>query len=173
MVSVGRSVVGERIDVVRVLDSAGVSLGVHHLVELGHVRIVYVDAGHGPAAKYRREGYVHAMQAAGLADEVLVLRSGRSRALIDRTAEAIRTLEPNPTAVVTSDDAFAVGLVESLGRIGIAVPNQMSVLGYDDSPVARMPHVELSTVEPEPCRAGAGGAHGSHGTSARRAVGAG
>lgn len=150
VVSVGRKVVGDKVDVVRVLDRVGVGLGVRHLAALGHGRIVYADGGRGPAAKDRREGYLEAMLAAGLGTESRVLRSGHSRASIDRTVDAIRALEPSPTAVATSDDVCAVGLVESLGRAGITVPDQMSVIGYDDSPVSRMPHVELSTVSQSP-----------------------
>jgi len=150
VVSVGRKVVAETVDVVRVLDSAGVGLGVRHLVELGHERIVYADGGRGPAAKERRDGYSEAMQAAGLAAEALILSSGHSRASIDRTVDEIRGLDPSPTAVATSDDECAVGLVESLGRAGIIVPDQISVIGYDDSPVSRMPHVALSTVSQSP-----------------------
>ncbi len=150
VISVGRKVEAENVDVVRVLDRAGVGLGVRHLVELGHERIVYADGGHGPPAAERREGYHEAMQAAGLAARDLVLQSGHSRASIDETVEAIARLDPLPTAVVTSDDECAVGLVQSMGRAGIAVPDRISVLGYDDSPVSRLPHVELSTVSQSP-----------------------
>lgn len=150
VVSVGRKVIGDRIDVVRALDHVGVGLGVHHFVEIGHERIVYADGGTGLAATERRDGYNEAMRAAGLAAEALVLGSGHSSASIDATVDAIRALEPRPTAVVTSDDECAVGLVKALGRAGIAVPDQISVLGYDDSPVSRFQSVGLSTVSQNP-----------------------
>ena len=150
VISVGRKVEADTVDVVRVLDRAGVNLGVRQLAELGHQRIVYADGGHGPLAKERREGYREGMQAAGLAAETLILDSGHSRNLIDQTVEGILALEHTPTAVVTSDDECAVGLVESLRLAGIAVPNQISVLGYDDSPVSRLLHVALSTVSQNP-----------------------
>ncbi len=150
VISVGRKVEADTIDVVRVLDRAGINLGVCKLQELGHKRIVYAEGGQGPSARERREGYIDAMNKAGFGSETLILKSGHSRDSIDRTVAQIRALNPIPTAVATSDDECAVGLVESLRRSGIAVPEKISVIGYDDSPVSRMPHVLLSTVSQNP-----------------------
>ena len=51
-----------------------------------------------------------------------------------------------PTAVVTSNDRCAVGLLDALARLGVAVPGSVSVAGYDDSALARLTHVDLTTV---------------------------
>ncbi len=150
LVCVGRNVRGDKIDVVRVLDAAGVGMGIRHLIDLGHARIAYADAGRGAPAKDRREGYLTAMQVAGLGEHARVLASGHSRTGIDRTVEELLRLDPRPTAVATSDDECAVALVEALGRAGVDVPGQISVIGFDDSPVSRMPHVQLSTVSQAP-----------------------
>ena len=55
-----------------------------------------------------------------------------------------------PTAVVTFNDRVAVGLVDALERAGLRVPSDVSVVGYDDSPLARLAHIDLTTVSQEP-----------------------
>jgi DNA-binding LacI/PurR family transcriptional regulator len=67
-------------------------------------------------------------------------------------ARAARTLFGSgtpPTAVVTYNDASAVGLLDALLRSGVDVPGQVSVVGYDDSPLSRLAHVDLTTVSQE------------------------
>ena len=54
-----------------------------------------------------------------------------------------------PSAVVTFNDRSAVGLLDALTRAGIRVPEQMSVVGYDDSPQSHWAHIELTTVSQE------------------------
>ena len=51
-----------------------------------------------------------------------------------------------PTAVVTSNDRCAVGLLDVFAREGVAVPGAVSVIGYDDSMLAGLAHVDLTTV---------------------------
>jgi DNA-binding LacI/PurR family transcriptional regulator len=50
---------------------------------------------------------------------------------------------------VTYNDASAVGLLDALVRSGVDVPGQVSVVGYDDSPLSRLAHVDLTTVSQE------------------------
>ena len=52
--------------------------------------------------------------------------------------------ETLPTAVITSNDRCAVGLLDALARLGVAVPGAVSVVGYDDSALARLAHVDLT-----------------------------
>jgi DNA-binding LacI/PurR family transcriptional regulator len=51
-----------------------------------------------------------------------------------------------PTAVLAFNDRSAVGLIDTVVRAGIAVPATLSVVGYDDSPIARLAHIDLTTV---------------------------
>ena len=69
----------------------------------------------------------------------------------DHTEEAgiraARALQADlPTAVITSNDRCAVGLLDAFTRRGVAVPGAVSVVGYDDSMLARLAHVDLTTV---------------------------
>jgi DNA-binding LacI/PurR family transcriptional regulator len=51
-----------------------------------------------------------------------------------------------PTAVFASNDRCAIGLLDSLGRAGVDVPGELSVVGYDDSHLSHLSHIDLTTV---------------------------
>lgn len=143
-------VVGQRsphpaVDVVRADDAEGMRLVVDHLVQLGHRRITHADGGRAPGSAARRNGFRAAMKAHGLADVSTVIAGGERE---EDGAAAARTLaeERLPDAVITYNDRSAVGLLDVFARSGITVPGQVSVVGYDDSQVARLPYLRLTTV---------------------------
>ncbi len=136
------------VDVVRVADDDGVGLAVDHLADLGHAAITYLDGGPGTIAASRRAGYTAAMRRRGLAPATVAgERTGESGT---RAARLLLDAGALPTAVVTFNDSAAVGLLDALSRAGVAVPGTVSVVGYDDSPLARLAHVELTTVSQNP-----------------------
>ena len=55
-----------------------------------------------------------------------------------------------PTAVVCANDRIAVGVVDALRRAGVDVPGEVSVTGYDDSMLARLGHIDLTSVSQKP-----------------------
>lgn len=55
-----------------------------------------------------------------------------------------------PTAVVCANDRIAVGVIDTLRRSGVLVPEDISVTGYDDSMLARLGHIDLTTVSQQP-----------------------
>lgn len=132
-------------DVVRAADADGMRLAVDHLVRLGHRRIAHVDGGRAPASAARRKGYRAAMNKHGLTDGSRVIGGGERE---QDGAAAARTFaeEGLPDAVITYNDRSAVGLLDVFARFGITVPGQVSVVGYDDSQVARLPYLQLTTV---------------------------
>src|SRR4051812_22785324 len=143
-VVVGRPVAGADVDVVRPAEDAGVGAALHHLIALGHGRITFVDGGRGAVAANRRRGYRRAMRRAGLVAEVLPgdhTEEGGVRAGRRIAAEHVL-----PTAVVASNDRLAVGLMDAFVRAGVDVPGQVSVVGYDDSSLARLAHIDLTSV---------------------------
>jgi len=120
-------------------------LAVDHLVELGHRSIVHVDGGRAPGAAARRDGYQAAMKQHGLAQAIKILASGDAE---EDGAAAARTLAAAgvPDAAVTYNDRSSVGFLDVFARSGIAVPGNISVVGYDDSQVAWLPYLGLTTV---------------------------
>jgi DNA-binding LacI/PurR family transcriptional regulator len=145
VVVVGQPAPHPAVDAVRSHDERGIRFAVDHLVELGHRRIVHVEGGRAPAAALRRNGYRRAMKAHGLSGEARLVAAGERE---EDGAEAARRLleEGMPDAVITYNDRSAVGLLDVFARAGVAVPRDVSVVGYDDSQVARLPYLRLTTV---------------------------
>ncbi|MFI1732314.1 LacI family DNA-binding transcriptional regulator [Streptomyces acidicola] len=134
------------VDVVRTADDEGARRAVDHLVSLGHRDIVHIDGGRAPGAADRRRGYRTAMNRHGLADRARVLPGGLTE---EDGAAAARTLlgdDPRPTAVVAFNDRCATGVLDAFLRASVPVPDEISVVGFDDSHLARLAHIDLTTV---------------------------
>lgn len=142
VVSLLRNNVGRLVDSVSSDDHAGIRLGVDHLVGLGHSKIVHVGGGTAVSAQERREAFRSEMQRQGL--EATVIQGGPGE---EDGLRAARFLRDNlPTAVVAFNDRSALGLIEGFRAYGLRVPADVSVLGYDDSQMARLSYVQLSSV---------------------------
>ena len=144
VVDVGRVVrVGSpAVDAVESADDEGVAAAVDHLVGLGHRAIVHVDGGDQPGAEERRQGYRDAMRRHGL--DVRILPGDNTEV---SGAAAVSGLLPDlPTAILANNDQCAVGVLDALRRQGIDVPGRVSVVGYDDSQLSRLAHIDLTTV---------------------------
>jgi DNA-binding LacI/PurR family transcriptional regulator len=144
VVVVGRPMPAAGLDVVRVADDEGVGQAVAHLVGLGHRAIAYLDGGPGTISAGRVRGYDRAMRDSGLT--ALVVAGDHSEESGMRAARTLLDADTLPTAVVAFNDRSAVGLLDGLVRAGVDVPGVVSVIGYDDSPLARLAHVDLTTV---------------------------
>jgi DNA-binding LacI/PurR family transcriptional regulator len=150
VVVVGRPLASNGIDVVRAADDEGVAQAVEYLAGLGHRRIAYVDGGPGPIADLRRRGYQRAMRHHELGDQVQVIEGGHTEESGARAAPTVLRSNPRPTAVLAFNDRCAMGLIDTLVRAGVDVPGAISVVGYDDSPIARLGHIDLTTVSQNP-----------------------
>lgn len=144
VVAVGRRLAVSGVDVVRAADDVGVGLAVEHLVGLGHRAIAFIDGPRGPIATLRRQGYRQAVRRLLGPDAVQVVAGGGTEEDGARAAAALESAPP--TAVVAFNDRCALGVLDRLRRDGIGVPEQVSVIGYDDSPLARLGTVDLTTV---------------------------
>jgi len=146
VVVVARAVSGRGVDVVRTADDEGLQQAVDHLVALGHRRIAHIDGGRAPGAAQRRRGYRQAMHRHGLDADILIVPGGVGE---EDGAEAARQLlatVPRPTAVAVFNDRSATGLLDVFRNAGLSVPQDISVVGFDDSRLARLSHVDLTTV---------------------------
>jgi DNA-binding LacI/PurR family transcriptional regulator len=152
VVVIGRRVAGGGVDVVRSADGEGVGQAVDHLAGLGHRAIAYVDGGKGQIASDRRRGYRTAMRRHRLADQIRVLPGDHTEAAGTRAARALLSAGTLPSAVVAFNDRCALGLLDAFNRAGVEVPAGISVVGYDDSSLARLAHVNLTTVSQDAAR---------------------
>lgn len=146
VVVVAGKVTATGVDVVRSDDSDGLRLAVEHLVALGHRRIVHVDGGRAPGAAERRVGYRTAMRRAGLGEQIWVVGGGPTEQDGAAAARRIMREAPRTTAVAVFDDRCAIGLLDAARRAGRLVPDGLSIVGYDDSALARLAPVNLTMV---------------------------
>lgn len=144
VVVLGQDARSAAVDVIRTADDVGIRLAVDHLAGLGHRAIAHVDGGRGPGSTARRAAYRTAMRRHGLGEHVRVVAGGESEP--DGALAARSLIDDPPTAVLTYNDRCAVGLLDVFVRTGIAVPDDVSVVGYDDSQVARLPYLQMTTV---------------------------
>ncbi|SDO33340.1 transcriptional regulator, LacI family [Nakamurella panacisegetis] len=152
LVVVGRSVRHPGVDTVRSADDKGMSLAVGHLVAAGHSRIAHVDGASAPGSAERRRSFAGAMGRHALADQARVVPGGPTE---EYGAAATRTLLAQgiaPTAVVAYNDRCALGVLDTLHRNGRQVPQDVSVIGWDDSRLAALSYVDLTTVGQNPGR---------------------
>lgn len=132
------------IDVVVNDDERGGELVVEYLAELGHVDIVHIDGGAGGGASRRRTGFVNAMEAHDLPVRVLA-GDYTEQSGVDGVEQLLKSDEL-PTAIFAANDLAACGVIDRLGQSDLRVPEDVSVIGYDDTALAGLGHIGLTTI---------------------------
>lgn len=145
VVVVARALRSRLVDVVRTDDVAGARLAVEHLAGLGHESILHVDGQRAPGAAERRRGYREAMSELGLSAHARVVPGGLTEEHGQRAAGAAYAGD-SPTAVTAFNDHCAAGFMAAVRARGTRVPEDVSVVGYDDSHIAGLAGVSLTTV---------------------------
>ncbi|MFF1830092.1 LacI family DNA-binding transcriptional regulator [Paenarthrobacter sp. NPDC058040] len=140
-----RNGVPEGADLITNDDDAGGSMATNHLLELGHTRIGHLS-GHDGASLHRRAGYQRAAKTAGV--EVLIGQAeGTSEE--DGYASACWLLDHHPdiTAIFAANDTMALGAFAAIKARGLSVPADISVIGYDNSPLAKSRYLDLTSID--------------------------
>jgi DNA-binding LacI/PurR family transcriptional regulator len=131
-------------------DVRGGELATLHLIELGHNRIGFLgDKSPDPfrfaSSRDRTRGYERALTYAGIAPRPEYVREGTQIYHVARgTAIDLLRLPQRPTAVFAASDVQALGVLEAARILGIRVPEELSVVGFDDVEIAS--HVGLTTI---------------------------
>ncbi len=146
VVFVGRETDSPLVDSIKVDDEAGGIAVVDHLVSLGHRRIAHITGGDGAGAAGRRRGYEAAMRAHGLAEAIRVVVGEFTNEGGRRGMEALLSSESPPTAVFAPNDYAAYGALGVLDAHGLHVPDDISVVGYDNLALSRIRRIDLTTV---------------------------
>ncbi|MGB1631198.1 MAG: LacI family DNA-binding transcriptional regulator [Acidimicrobiales bacterium] len=133
------------VDTITANDTIGAALAVDHLVALGHTDIVHLDGGDNISSRPRAAGFARAMRAAGL--EPRVVRAGDGEA--DAEAAVVQLVEEEavPTAIFAFNDLLAAGVLDVLESAGLRVPDDVSVVGYDNTFIAQLNHMSLTAVD--------------------------
>jgi LacI family transcriptional regulator len=148
VVAIGRVIVGLESQCIHVDQVGGAALAVGHLVELGHRRIAHIT---GPdsnrEASERLAGYRQALEMAGLAvDQDLVMAGNFLEQSGYLAMEQLLSRYTDVTAVFAANDQMAFGARLSLYRRGIRVPEDVSIVGFDDLFVSSYSTPPLTTV---------------------------
>jgi LacI family transcriptional regulator len=129
-------------------DEAGAALAVRYLTELGHRRIAHVAGPqNADTARRRLRGYQSALKGAGLE----LRREWIGEAAFDEAAghlAATRLLRvrPRPTALFAANLRIAIGTLSAVHRAGLRIPDDVSVVGFDETPLAAYLDPPLTTV---------------------------
>lgn len=150
VVLASRNLMSTHVDTVRSDNIGGAMAAVEHLVEHGHVRIGHL-AGPQMVAPFvdRRTAYDKVIGDHGLdADPRLTVEVATPRREDAADAMAVLlALEDPPTAVFVASDGMALGALEACDRLGVTVPDDLAVVGFDNVWVSRMPGIRLTTVD--------------------------
>jgi DNA-binding LacI/PurR family transcriptional regulator len=141
VIALARKVRG--VDSVRSDDGYGAALAAEHLAGLGHRAVTYLDGGRAAGSAERRAGFRKAAAAQGIS---VTIGAGGLSEREGATAAAAMLDGALPTAVFAFNDRCALGVIDVLIRAGVRVPGDVSVVGFDDSPLAGLAHVNLTTV---------------------------
>jgi LacI family transcriptional regulator len=148
LIVVGRRLAQREDRCVYLDNEAGGAMAARHLLEHGHTRIAHISGPLGfPDSRARLRGYRRALEAAGIPfDENLVtegdfLEAGGYRAMRQLLARKVPM-----TAVFTANDQMAAGVFKALREAGLGIPDDISVVGYDDVLLARYLYPSLTTI---------------------------
>lgn len=147
-VRMGSAVLDDAEHMVASNDREAVADAVRYLIVQGHRRIGLIAGPHGfRSAQERREGFEMALTEAGIslprslvADGQYTFETGVS------ASESLLDLSPRPTAIFASNDEMAAGVLYAARLRGIAVPEELSIIGFDDTPVTTRVWPPLTTV---------------------------
>lgn len=161
VVEVDRSFGSKAADAVMVSNADGASEATEHLIGLGHRRIaLIIDELDWTTGRQRHAGYESALRAGGVeVSDELVVASGWNA---DDARRAVRTLllrTDRPTAVFAANNVIAEGAWRAAAELDLAIPEDLSLIGFDDAPWMSMVSPPVSTVSQNPYALGEAAVH--------------
>lgn len=133
-----------RVTTIAVDDETAVRMAITHLISLGHRHIAHLGGGSEASARQRTQVYCKTMREAGLKPRFF--RGSHDAASGRRGVDLLFAEGPAPTAIFASNDFIALGVMDRLKGMGLSVPEDVSVVGFDDVPAAASEVFSLSTL---------------------------
>src|SRR5271157_4230491 len=129
-------------------ETAGGHAATDVLIRAGHRRIGYINGEASmEAARHRLRGYRQALATADLPFDPDLVREGNWQPISGyEAARELMSLKSPPTAIFCANDLMAVGCYEALRELGLRIPEDVAVMGYDDREIAQHLHPPLSSV---------------------------
>jgi DNA-binding LacI/PurR family transcriptional regulator len=141
-------------DVVRSAGDVGIADAVHHLASLGHRRLTYIHTASMPSGPLRLTGFRRGVKQAGMEADVVRMAEDYIEETGAVAAQTLLRRDELPTGIVAANDQVALGMLMVLSRHGIRVPQDVSLTGFDDTMLARLSSVDLTTVNQDPAQMG-------------------
>lgn len=135
---------------------AGARLAIRHLYDLGHRKIAHVTGPQGNVlTRMRREGMLEERQRLGLPNRSdWIIRGDFSLRSGELAAQQILAMTDRPTAVFCASDEVALGLISTMEKAGVRVPQDLSVVGFDDIDIAEYAVPALTTIRQDRLKLG-------------------
>ncbi len=126
----------------------GAELATQHLLDLGHRRIGFIGGRTDlESARLRELGYRQTMARAGIPDDELLVCNGAYEPDVARAAATdLLERDPRPTALFAANDQSAIAAMEAAATLGLRVPDDVSVIGFDNIPESALTRPSLTTV---------------------------
>lgn len=139
-------ITGPGIDSVTTDDQAGAEMAMRHLFELGHRDIAHISGGTIEPAVVRERVYREQMTSAGLADRIRVVDGDLTNLGGQSACRKLLADGSPPTAIFASNDISAVGAMSACQEFGLAVPGDVSIIGYDGMALGALRTMSLTTI---------------------------
>ncbi len=148
VVAGSRDLTLDHVDVVAQDDDLGAEVAVRHLISLGHRHIGHV-AGYGAEVyRLRRAAYERVMTEHGLASGIRVAECDSTESGGYLAAQTLlESPGVRPTAIFAANDFSCLGVISAASEAGLAVPDDLALVGFDNSYLARMRHISLTSVD--------------------------
>jgi LacI family transcriptional regulator len=135
-------------------DEIGAELVVKHLIELGHRRIAHITHQDNSVAKaadllhkIRAEAYERVMREHGLAEEIAIATTYYTEEGGYQGTQELLNRSPRPTAIFAGADQAAFGALAAIHEAGLSVPGDISIAGFDNTRLAALPNISLTSVD--------------------------
>lgn len=145
LVVIGRKV--PSVDSVLVDDALGLRLAVEHLITLGHRRIAHIDGGRGAGSVTRRRSFQNVMGEHGLHTQMRLVHGDYSEDGGRKATLQLLKGGDRPSGIVAANDLSAIGVLAAARTAGLKVPEDLSVVGYDNTALAHNGYVDMTTVD--------------------------
>jgi len=150
VVCVDRKLIRKKVDTVVIGNERGGYDAVNHLIELGHRKIAIITSSlQFSSFEERQKGYERALKENGIEIDKRLIKEGdpRSSETARALADELLSLEIRPTAIFATNNLMTLGVLEALNKHKINIPNDISLVGFDDLPWAKAIYPPLTTVQ--------------------------
>lgn len=135
---------------------AGIAALVNHVYEKGHRKIAYIQGNKSSVAENRLAGFIKTMMDLGLEVDNDYLKNGdyHNPDLTAKLTRELLELENPPTCIFMPDDYSAIGGLNEIKKMGLSVPDDVSVVGYDGIPIAQLLVPTITTYRQDTAKIG-------------------